>query len=527
MPRRAERVTRTSFVDFCQLSHLALLLRDAIPRGSHVKGSISYPNSFTGKDLVSSIQSLIPRKRVEAAAGLEGADLDEAQKQAKIRQLVLGIARSLKSQLFFHEVDWGNNELQDGVDEVYLFLEDSMAQNDRAARGGAREDFGFTETNLDLSLSYDSSQRDHPVSSSGVDELPTGVIVQLTTCYSPGCGREGAPQGTACYSPSCPRSARPLLQRTASATTQAATTKTGAETPSGLVGAAGGVAHKAWAELVPPEVLASLPKSEITRQNAILEHIQKEEDFLADLELLENLFIKGLEKPNANGDPPPIGIGPERDDFIREVFGNHRELVAHVKVFVEKLHIRQREESPIIRSIGDIFLDAALEWQDAFVTYVSAYPIAKSRITREQSVNPRFRDFLEACRRDPACRRLGLDNFIHRALPHLQRHPLLLQTIIDKTDETNPDRESCVRAKEVIVQQCKTADVTIQEAQIKAKIRGFAYNLQTKRNKAVVDMDLLNPERQLMHEGRVYRRPDFTDLDWTELQAVLFDNYFM
>ncbi|PWN29409.1 hypothetical protein BDZ90DRAFT_230285 [Jaminaea rosea] len=525
LSRRTERLTRTTFVDFCQLSHLALLLRDAIPRESHVKGSISYPNSFTGKDLVSTIQELIPRGRVEAAAGLEGAGLDEAQKQLKIRQLVLGIARSLKSQLFFHEVDWGDSELQDGVDEVYLFLGDTMAQSESAERGPSG-DFSFGQSNLDLSLSYDSSPRDHPVSSSGVDELPTGVIVQLTTCYSPSCGREGGIPGTACYSPSCPRSSRPLLQRTASATTPAVGLKTGIEA-AGMPGAAGGVAHKAWAELVPPEVLASLPKAEITRQNAILEHIQKEEDFLADLQLLENLFIKGLEKPNANGDPPPIGIGPERDDFIREVFGNHRELVSHVKAFVEKLHIRQREESPIIRSIGDIFLDAALEWQEAFVTYVSAYPIAKSRIGREQSINPRFRDFLEACRREPACRRLGLDNFIHRALPHLQRHPLLLQTIIDKTDETNPDRESCVRAKEVIVQQCKTADVTIQEAQIKAKIRGFAYNLQTKRNKAVVDMDLLNPERQLMHEGRVYRRPDFTDLDWTEMQAVLFDNYFM
>jgi hypothetical protein len=293
-----------------------------------------------------------------------------------------------------------------------------------------------------------------------------------------------------------------------------------------MPGMAGGPAHKAWAELMPKEVLDSLPKREVTRQNAILEHIQKEEDFLADLQLLETLFIRGLEKPSPTGDPPPIPIGPDRDDFIREVFANHRELVWHVSRFVEALHIRQREEQPIIHSIGDLFLDAALEWQNAFITYVANYPIAKSRIGREQSINPRFNQFIETCRRDPVSRRLGLDNFIHRALPHLQRHPLLLQTIIDKTEEENPDRESCIRAKEVIVEQCKIADTVIQAAQVKAQIRGFAYNLQTKRNKAVIDMDLLNEERQLIHEGRVYRKPDFTDLEWTEMQAILFDNFF-
>lgn len=530
-PREAH-ISRTSFVDFSLLSHLALLLKDALPRASHVKGSISYPSSFTGKDVVTAVQFLLPLDRASAAVGIDVNRSEEAQGQAKLRSVAFSLARSLKAQLFFNEVDWRDAEpLQDGVDEVYQFPEDSVARN--ADNGGSdtpqsnEDEISFGDDPLDLSLSFGkrasmAQKRDHPVSSSDYEELPTGVFVPLTSCYSPLCGRSDASPNSGCYSPSCPRSRNSLLQRADSATMP----KLAKDTPA-LAGAAGGVAHKAWAELVPAEVLASLPKSEITRQNAILEHIQKEEDFLADLQLLGDLFIAGLEKPSPSGDPPPIPIGPERDDFIKEVFGNFRELIGHVKNFVERLHIRQREESPIIRSIGDIFLEAALEWQDAFVTYVSAYPIAKSRIGREQTVNPRFRDFLERCRREPACRRLGLDNFIHRALPHLQRHPLLLQTIIDKTDETNSDRESCIQAKEVIVEQCKTADTSIQAAQIRAKIRNFAYNLQTKRNKAVVDMELLDANRQLMHEGRVYRRPDFTELDWTELQAVLFDNYFM
>lgn len=40
------------FVNVSLLSNIAVQLRDKVPRGEHVKGSIPYPNSFTGKDIV-------------------------------------------------------------------------------------------------------------------------------------------------------------------------------------------------------------------------------------------------------------------------------------------------------------------------------------------------------------------------------------------------------------------------------------------------------------------------------------------
>jgi RHO1 GDP-GTP exchange protein 1/2 len=43
------------YVDFSQLSHIAMRLRDKVPRETHVKGSIPYPRAFTGKDIVVSI----------------------------------------------------------------------------------------------------------------------------------------------------------------------------------------------------------------------------------------------------------------------------------------------------------------------------------------------------------------------------------------------------------------------------------------------------------------------------------------
>jgi hypothetical protein len=86
------------------------------------------------------------------------------------RRAALQVARSLQSQLFFYEVEWGGRILQDGVEDVYMFLDDLEGPSD---------------------------------STPDREELPTAVITMLTKCYSPSCG-EGVP----CYSYSCPSKVR-------------------------------------------------------------------------------------------------------------------------------------------------------------------------------------------------------------------------------------------------------------------------------------------------------------------------------
>ncbi|KAI6112968.1 CNH domain-containing protein [Pisolithus sp. B1] len=144
------------FVNFSLLSHLAVRLRDKVPRGTHVKSSIPYPRAFTGKDIVSTIQSQIQRELL-INHGISTAD----------RRIALQVARSLQQQLFFYEVEWGDKPLQDGVEDVYMFLDDIEGTSE-----GPRER----------------------------EELPTAVITMLTKCYASIC-TEGEP----CYSFTCPR----------------------------------------------------------------------------------------------------------------------------------------------------------------------------------------------------------------------------------------------------------------------------------------------------------------------------------
>jgi len=83
------------------------------------------------------------------------------------RRAALEVARSLQSQLFFYEVEWGGRALTDGVEDVYMFLDDQE---------------GGSDARIEM------------------EELPTGVVTYLTKCYTP-CCVDGQP----CYAFSCPR----------------------------------------------------------------------------------------------------------------------------------------------------------------------------------------------------------------------------------------------------------------------------------------------------------------------------------
>lgn len=83
------------------------------------------------------------------------------------RRAALHVARSLQSQLFFYEIEWGSRVLQDNVEDVFMFLDDQE---------------GTSEAVMER------------------EELPTGVITMLTRCYTPMCG-----EGGVCYSYGCPR----------------------------------------------------------------------------------------------------------------------------------------------------------------------------------------------------------------------------------------------------------------------------------------------------------------------------------
>ncbi|TDL23713.1 Dbl domain-containing protein [Rickenella mellea] len=422
------------FFNLALLSHLAVRLRDKVPRGTQVKGGIPYPHAFTGKDIVSTIQSQIQRELL-LSLGISTQN----------RRPALQVARSLQSQLFFYEVEWGGRVLQDNVDDVYMFLDDQ--------EGGA-----------DARLER--------------EELPTGVFTLLTKCYSPSCV-----DGSPCYSFSCPRKRK-----------------------------------KEWTESMDKDVLDSLPDSEKNRQTIIHKAIEKEALYVQDLDMIEAFFIKPIRSAN-----PPLIRPEELDSFMDDVFGNILDLRECNRRLLEVMAVRQREQSPIIQRIGDVFLTAAAEFRLAYPIYVGNLPVAEKRLKDELEHNVEFRRFVEHCIRQPELRRLDLKTFLNRPSEHLQKYPVLLEAIFNETMEDNADAEFLLEAIQAIRGLSTVAQLrTFQSAMGKGptgklewhdlvpmEIRSAMTKQETKRQSII--FELIKTEMQyvkdLEHIETLYIRP--------------------
>jgi hypothetical protein len=205
----------------------------------------------------------------------------------------------------------------------------------------------------------------------------SGVLPTLTGrgCYSTICPT-AAPGLGRCYSPRCSRT---LTKRSQTLPTLPTTSKA-----------------SDWASFwsPDPEVLRTLDKREIKRQNVIFELIQGEEEYVADLGTLLNLFQKQI-ITSSTGQVPII---PKRrlDAVIKTVFGQVKPLLeCQSKLLLMPLRERQAHQGPVVKGIGDIILEWARGCRLAYVDYAGAYPYADATVREEKVTNALFASWLE------------------------------------------------------------------------------------------------------------------------------------
>nr|KIR45931.1 hypothetical protein I312_04901 [Cryptococcus bacillisporus CA1280] len=284
-----------------------------------------------------------------------------------------------------------------------------------------------------------------------------------------------------------------------------------------------------WFDLVSEEERKTIPKKEQKRQMLIWELIQGEIQYVADLEVLGTVFAEGLRTAE------PAVIDRNRlDVFLDEAFHNWRSLYEIHSRFLHNLQIRQLEQHPHIGMISDLVFDAALNWQEAYMEYVPHYPIAKVKVQEEEARNTKFASFLKACLRDPMTNKQDIDHFMSRPIFRLLRYPLLLEPIRDCLKETagpdDPDYEQIPQVMEVIAGLGKAIQKGVISNESKVELWDLQRTLDGSKisPRTVADLDLANPMRELIHRGIVYRQSEGSiGSGWTELNALLFDNFLV
>ncbi|BGO99068.1 Rho guanyl-nucleotide exchange factor [Rhodotorula toruloides] len=461
---------RPQYLNAALLSDLAVYVKDHVARGPRQKGSIEH-YGFTGEDVVSAIRQALPSP----------ANFD--------RRLALAIARSMQQALWFHEVDWSDSPLRDAPGgHVYAFLEDEI----RDGRGASPDDLA-------------GGRHDDPAA-----ELPTGVFVDLTRCYSPYCGQfSTSGYHGACYSYTCPNRRNTGLSRVGSTLSAISAVEIVEEADN-------------WATSVPKSLLDSLSQSEIAYQNQVFELIQGEQKYFEDLQFIETGFVEPLRSAK-----PPI-IPPERlESFLSSVLLNVSEIREHSQAFLLKLRKKQ-QEGHVVRGIGQIVLAAAVEWGPAYLHFTTNFPMADFLFKEEKAANPRFEELLMDFHKRPEASKRGFDTFHNRATFRGLRYILLLEQILKNTPEGDPDREHLSQAVQVIRQQGADANAGIDATKSRVALKEFGRDLVAKSG-TTLDLELSDTSRRFFMAGRIYRRPEgstFAD-QFQDGHLILFDNYLV
>lgn len=373
-----------------------------------------------------------------AFTGAEAVDLISYIIKTTDRNLALLLGRALDAQKFFHDVTY-DHRLRDAPGEIYQFKE-TMGEETNAS-----------EVN--------------------------GVFTLLTECYSPTCTRDQL-----CYSIACPRrlEQQARLNLKPEPGLRSSTSK-------GSLHKDDDNEQKLWINSVSEEVAASIDDREKKRQEVISEIMYTERDFVKDLEYLRDFWMRPLRTANGNA-PSPI---PEhrREKFIRTVFSNCLEVLAVNGKFSESLSSRQKEY-PVVRNIGDIFLQWAPRF-DPFIKYGANQLYGKYEFEKEKTSNPAFARFVDEVERMKESRKLELNGYLTKPTTRLARYPLLLENVHKYTADDNPDKK----------------DIPIAIALIK----DFLNRVNSESGKAENHFNLLQ-----LNQNLKFNPGDYVDLKLTE-----------
>ncbi|KAM5131841.1 rho guanine nucleotide exchange factor 1 isoform 2-T2 [Mantella aurantiaca] len=224
-----------------------------------------------------------------------------------------------------------------------------------------------------------------------------------------------------------------------------------------------------WRELVPPETLLRLTKSEIKRQEVINELLFTEHAHVRMLRVLHDIFYLPMQNawiPNMELE----NIFPSLDDLIE----------AHA-LFLENLKKLRLENNSIIQGIGNTLLQRfdgpEGQWfQKISSRFCSRQPFALEQLKQKQKKDPRFTQFIQEAESHPQCRRLQLKDIIPFEMQRLTKYPLLLQNIANLTEEEE-EKQRVQKAAECCRQILNHVNTEVREMENKMKLTDYQKRL--------------------------------------------------
>lgn len=413
---------------------------------------------------------------------------------------------------------------EEAVDIIAALANDGWARKDcrTLARSFMQADppifipVAYSDKSIKHNTLYDSPKEAYTlVQQEAVDAgTMNGVVTSLTDCYTPMCIK-GVSNG--CYAPTCPNKGSQLLSKSNIVNKEL---QRNISLSSSVASSQDTFVSRCWSNTVSRETRQKTPIKEIKRQEAMCELIYTEEDYVRDLNLLDDLFAKPLLTAQC--------IEPERRaSFCSQVFGNYLTITELHRQMYRELRDHQLtslEDGGFVDALGNILLKYVDQFMQAYTDYAQHFIFAEYTAKQEMAHNMLFQNFIREKEKQAEMRKLPFRHFIILPITRLQRYPLLLDAIYKKTDDDVPEKQKLAQCIECVTKVAKEMDRLMLDAKQALRIRQIHDMIRFKPGYDKVDLDLLNPCRKLVYEGPLKRRSSNLIVDSVELHVFLFDH---
>ncbi|KAJ5360293.1 hypothetical protein N7517_009484 [Penicillium concentricum] len=274
---------------------------------------------------------------------------------------------------------------------------------------------------------------------------------------------------------------------------------------------------------VPREVFEAHPKEEVERQNNLHEIVTTEDSYMAQLDVLRELYRDQLGKMN-----PPIIPAKRLPKFLADVFGKV-DAVKRVNedFLLAQLKYRQKEQGPFISGFSDIFREWIRKAKNVYIDYAATFPTANYLMRKESERNPHFAQFLSQVQDHKLSSRLSWDTFLKAPITRIQRYTLLLATVRKNMAKDSEEKTNLAQAIEEIKVVALECDNKVGEMNKKAELMELASKLQLRPDmKKEVELNLEHLGRQIIYRGEL-QRPGTRTRFLVDTHAILFDHYLV
>ncbi|XP_027286172.1 rho guanine nucleotide exchange factor 1 isoform X8 [Cricetulus griseus] len=279
-----------------------------------------------------------------------------------------------------------------------------------------------------------------------------------------------------------------------------------------------------WRELMPPDTLLSLPKSQVKRQEVISELLVTEAAHVRMLRVLHDLFYQ----PMADGGFFPL-------EELQNIFPSLDELIEVHSLFLDRLMKRRQESGYLIEEIGDVLLarfdGAEGSWfQKISSRFCSRQSFALEQLKVKQRKEPRFCAFVQEAESRPRCRRLQLKDMIPTEMQRLTKYPLLLQSIGQNTEEP-AEREKVELAAECCREILHHVNQAVRDMEDLLRLKDYQRRLDLTHLRQSSDPMLSEfknldiTKKKLIHEGPLTWR--VTRDKAVEVHVLLLDDLLL